>query len=169
MISKLVNKITRRSILSAFAATILLQGCASTVMHQVSESDRDLAGGYNGAWQGTVVRTAAKQYGPGNWELSCGNMAGRNVGQVSVEGGLAKLKIFGDVQQAYVNNDGRFRFEIPMAEVAAAGGNSDSSISQGKMTFILYGSLKKQAGTLTFGIAEFANNGCSSKVKFTRI
>ena len=160
---------TSRSLLPALFTALLMQGCASTVMKQVSESDKDTAGIYNGQWQGTALSTASKQYGPDNWELNCNDMAGKNVGRLSVENGVAQINIFGGVQQAFVNDEGRFRFEVPMKEVAAASTGSDSSLSRGAMTFILYGSLEKQRGTMTFGIAEFSNNGCSSKVGLKKL
>ena len=169
MFSKTKRKSTSRSLVPALFTALLLQGCASTVMKQVSESDRDTSGIYNGKWRGTALSTASKQYGPENWELSCNDMAGKNVGRLSVENGVAQIHIFGGVHHAFVNDEGRFRFEVPMKEVAAASTRSDSSLSRGAMTFILYGSLEEQRGTMTFGIAEFANNGCSSRVGLKKL
>lgn len=165
---KTIKTNTLRSSITVVAMTLLLQGCASTVVKQVSQSDRNTAGSFDGTWQAQVVKTAGIQYGPGNWQFSCKDMRGRSLGKFTVNQGIAQMGN-NNGAIAYVNNAGKFRFEIPMSEVAAAAGTSDSTISNGKMTYIIYGSLKNQKGTMTFGIAQFSNNGCSSKVQFSKI
>ncbi len=148
--------------------SLALQGCASTVLRQVSESDKDQTGQYDGNWKGTIKSTASTQSLGGNWTMSCADRAGTSLGTFSVNGGVATI---GESQliTAFVNQSGKFRFEIPIAEVAAASGTSDATISNGKMTILLYGSLENGTGKYTQGIAEFANNGCTSKVAYERV
>lgn len=164
----MINKTSKQlaiTIFSGLVLTLSLQGCASTVLSPVSESKKDSSGQYDGKWHGIVKSTASKQSGGGGWELSCADMAGQNLGTISVANGVATL----GKDTAFINQSGQFRFEIPVNEVAAASGTSDATISNGKMTIIMYGSLEKQSGTLTYGIAQFSNNGCSSKVVYKQV
>ncbi len=148
--------------------TFVLQGCASTVLKQVSESNRDETGQYDGNWKGTIKSTASKQSLGGNWTLTCGDRAGTNLGIISVVDGVATIGKR-NISTAFVNQSGKFRFEIPIEEVAAASGTSDATISNGKMTILMYGSLESGTGKYTLGIAQFGNNGCSSKVVYERV
>jgi len=156
-------KNSSHKIAMAAVLTVALQGCA---VKPVSQSDRDQSGAFDGVWNATVVNTPRIQYGPGNWEFSCGDQTGRSLGKIMVNNGVAKTQMVD--QQAYVNSSGRFKFEIPMGEVAAASGTSDSTITNGDMTFILSGSLKSEKGSMVYGIAEFGNTGCRSSVEFKR-
>ncbi len=147
---------------------VLLAGCGSTALRQVDQSDRDRAGVYDGVWSGLIVSTAAKQPGPGNWLMDCGDMAGTQMSNIVVDDGVASLGGQEDSPVANVSAFGKFRFVIPMSEVATAAGRSDSSINNGDMTLIMYGSLRTQKGSLTIGIADFGNNGCTSEVEFSK-
>ncbi|OED37851.1 hypothetical protein AB833_22310 [Chromatiales bacterium (ex Bugula neritina AB1)] len=165
-------KLTTRSSRIAITCLLLsglLQGCASTKLKQVHRADRAISGAFDGTWKGEVISTAATQPGPGDWVMNCGDLSGTEIGQIAVVDGVANFGPHSESSTAYVNESGKFRFVIPMAEVATASGRSDSSISNGKMTFIMYGSLQSQRGTMVYGIAQFGNNGCASKVKFTRV
>ena len=69
----------------------------------------------------------------------------------------------------YVNSNGQFRFEVPTEFEAKAAGRSDSSVNDGAITLILIGSLSDQKGSFTIGVAQFANNGCTSEMSYQRI
>jgi len=159
-------KTNSHKLAAAAALTLALQGCA-TVTKPVSSSDRDQSGTFDGTWSATVVNTPRTQYGPSNWEFTCGDQSGRSLGEITVSNGVAQTQMVD--QKTFVNRDGKFRFEIPMGVVAAASGKSDATIHNGDMTFIIYGSLKEAKGSMVYGIAEFRNNGCRSSVKFQRL
>jgi len=160
-------KANSHKIAAVAVLTLALQGCASTVTKPVSSQDRDQSGVFDGEWSATVVNTPRTQYGPSNWEYTCGDQSGRSLGNIIVSNSIAQTQMVD--QQAFVNRDGKFRFEIPMGEVAAASGSSDSTITNGGMTFIVYGSLKEAKGSMVYGIAEFGNTGCRSSVEFKRL
>ncbi len=157
------------TVFASLAFVLALQGCASTVLKPVAESNRDVAGSFNGSYQGIVTNTALVQQAQGNWQFNCHDITGKNVGVISVVDGIATLGEEEGTPTAFVSKNGKFRFEIPLQEVAAAAGTSDATISNGNITIILYGSLDKGAGSMTYGIAEFANNGCTSKVEYKKI
>jgi len=160
-------KTSSLNIAAAAVLALALQGCASIATKPVAQSDRDQSGVFDGEWSATVVNTPRTQYGPSNWEFTCGDQSGRSLGKIMVNNGVAQTQMVD--QQTFVNRDGKFRFEIPMGEVAAASGSSDSTITNGGMTFIVYGSLKEAKGSMVYGIAEFGNRGCRSSVEFKRL
>lgn len=154
------------SAVSVTLAIVALQGCASSTLRPVAESSRDTSGSFDGQWIAVVKNTPPTQYGPGNWELTCADRTGQKIGPFVVDNGIASMSA---EAQTYVNENGKFRFEIPISTIAASSGTSDSTISNGKMTIIMHGSLKKGAGKMTFGIKEFGNAGCTSKVEYRKV
>ena len=144
-----------------------LLGCASTVITQVDQSDRDTAGAFDGVWNAKVVSTTTNQPLPGGWQVKCSDRTGEDLGNIVVSNGEASLHK--DVPGTFVSSSGRFRFAIPMTEIATASARSDSSITNGKMTYIMYGSLESGKGTTLVGVAQFGNSGCHSKVKFKKL
>lgn len=160
-----MNKIIRNTAVSL--CMTLLAGCSSLVVAPVSESSRTNSDAYDGRWLVTVVSTASKQHLPGGWVFTCPDRAGERIGLVVVNDGQAQMSWDEKGETpAFVNNRGKFRLEVPTGIVAAASSGSDSSISRGDMTALLYGSLKTGKGNFTLGVAEFANAGCTSKVEF---
>ncbi|MEM7258951.1 MAG: hypothetical protein AAF404_16360 [Pseudomonadota bacterium] len=161
---------TKSFLTAVILGTALLNGCSSVVVKPVSESNKNTSGTYDGRWVATITNTAGTQYGPGNWQFTCADQTGKRVGIVSVADGKAQLSWDEDGKNStYVGDNGKFRFEVSTGVVAAAGGTSDSSIGNGAMTLLIYGSLQSGKGNYTAGIAEFGNAGCTSKVKFTRM
>lgn len=139
----------------AVIGAIAVSGCSSVVVRPVSESNKIASNVYDGRWLATVVNTAGKQYGPGNWEFTCVDKTGDRLGIVSVVDGRAVFSWDENGKSpAFVSDKGKFRFEIPTGVVAAASGTSDSSISRGDMTALVYGSLQSGKGKYTLGIAE---------------
>ncbi|MBX2825836.1 MAG: hypothetical protein KTR33_13980 [Gammaproteobacteria bacterium] len=149
---------------SCTIAIVLATGCASTVISPISEADKDPNGTYDGSWTGNVLKSPATQYGPGNWTFNCNGKPwdfGFSVAKSVASIDYQKTKHF-----AYVDKDGRFRFEVPMNNDTKASGTSDASIQRGSRTMIINGSLKANTGRITFGIEQFANQGCTAKIAF---
>lgn len=159
--------------LSAVALSVsivMLAGCSSLVVKPVSEANKVESNVYDGRWVATGVNTASKQLAPGNWEFTCADRSGDRIGVIVVENGRAQFSWDeAGNSPAFVSKKGKFRFEIPTGVVAAAAGTSDSSISRGDMTALVYGSLESGKGKFTMGIAEFGNAGCTSTVEFKRL
>ena len=151
-------------------AALLLQGCLSTLVTKpISESSRDTSGTFDGQWAGTIESTAGQQYGPGNWTFTCDDRSGDRFGPISVKDGKATMPMADKMNETFVNSEGQFRFEVPIDTEATAGGTSDSSINDGAITLILIGSLSSQTGSFTIGIAQFANDGCTSAVSYETV
>lgn len=147
---------------------IVIQGCASVVLQPVDESNKDQTGSFDGRWTITQEKTTGVQYGAGNWVFSCSGKPGP-WGRLKVDDGEVSINFKNKERNTFIGKSGQFRFEVPLEIVAEAKGTSDSSVDRGEMTMLLSGSLKKGSGFLTWGIAEFANNGCTTNLKYTRI
>lgn len=164
-------ELSGRTARAALACSLIccggLFGCASTMLKQVDQSDRDTTGTYDGLWNATVVSTVTNQPQPGGWVTRCGDRSGEDLGNFVVSNGEASLGA--ELPSTYVNESGNFRFAIPLEEVATASTRSDASITNGNMTYILHGSLKSKKGKTTLGIAQFGNSGCTSKIKFKKL
>lgn len=145
-------------------AITLATGCASAVLAPISEANKDPDGRYDGNWIGNVKKSPATQYGPGNWTFNCNGKPWKF--NFSVDKSLASIDYQKTNHFAYVDKAGRFRFEVPMNNTTTASGTSDSSITRGDRTMIINGSLKSSSGRITFGIEQFANQGCSAKVDY---
>jgi len=162
--------IIKTTIAAVSLSAVLLSGCSGIVVKQVSESNSATSGTFDGRWQATVVNTAGLQYGPDNWQFTCDDRSGQDLGVIVVENGKAQSPWDANGKATtFVSNKGKFRFAIPTGIVAAASGTSDTSISNGNMTAIIYGSLKSGKGKFTMGIKEFGNAGCTSKISFTKL
>jgi len=152
-----------------FPVALSLQACLSSfVAKPVTESSKDTSGTFDGRWVGSVESTAQSQYGPGNWKFSCNDRSGERFGFI-VENGQATMQLMDRQNVTYVNADGQFRFEVPTEIDAKAGGRSDLSVNDGAITLILIGSLSDQKGSFTIGVAQFANNGCTSEISYQKI
>lgn len=152
--------------ITALVCTILLTGCGAVVTKQVSEADRDSSGAYDGNWQANVLKSPTKQYGPGNWTFNCSGKPQQF--SFSVNSGQAAVNYQKTSHKAYVDKDGKFRFEIPMNVSTSAAGTSDGSIDRGAMTMIIVGALKANSGRITYGIEQFANQGCTASINYSR-
>ncbi len=146
--------------------TLWLTSCGAIVANPVSEANRDTSGAYDGNWQANVLKSPLKQYGPGNWIFNCSGKPQQS--SFAVNAGEAAVNYQKTSHKAYVSKDGKFRFEIPMNVDSTASGTSDASIDRGKMTMIIIGALKANSGRITYGIEQFANQGCSAKINYAR-
>lgn len=149
-----------------FILALLLAGCATTGKSRIKEADKDQSGSYDGLWTANIQTSPELQYGPGNWTFRCNGEAGKF--DFRVQEGMLSFVRSGKAHTTYVDQQGRFRLEVPLRVIARAADTSDSSIDQGKMTQIFGGSLKRQRGLLVWGIAQFANDGCKAKIKYSK-
>jgi len=159
------NKKALPSICVAFAA-ILAQGCASTVLSPVSDSKRDATGAYDGKWKAVVTSTSSIQSVGNNWRVSCPDQTGQTFEPLTVVDGVMSLS---STESANVSSSGKFRFEMPLKERAAASSTSDSALNSTGMKLILNGSLEAGTGKLTVGVAQFGYRGCTSKIKYEKV
>ncbi len=146
----------------AIALTLVaLSACGSK---DVKESDRNQDGTYDGNWAGEIGRTP-DQVLIENWRVSCWNMAGDL--RLNVNDGKARLLWRGFNQTGFVGDKGNFRILISYKDSLKSNSANVSSLTKG-LNFIVEGSLAKQSGSLTLGYEDFANQGCRSKVKFSK-
>lgn len=145
---------------------MLVTGCAPTAIRPVTQENRNMTNAYDGNWQVNIREAGGLQYGQGNWTYRCGGEAGEF--PMAVNDSVAQIPYQQKLYDTYVDDAGKFRFEIPLDVEARASGTSDSSIYQNKMTLIVTGSLKEQSGLLVWGVAEFGNDGCKSKLTMVR-
>jgi len=142
---------------------IMLSGCMART---VQEKDRNTDGSYDGNWTGTIGRTPS-QVLIENWRISCWDMAGSlrlriNDGQV-----LAIWRSHNG--SSYINDKGKFRIVIPRNVKPKHNSANVGSLIKNK-NYIITGSLSqnKATGRLTSGYEDFANQGCSSKINYTK-
>lgn len=150
------------------AATILgLSACSTMVSKPIAESKRDNSGSFDGNWK-LVMQAAPEKQNIEKWVFTCPNMKGEMNFRVS--SGEAKIRVDNRNTSTFVDAKGRIRFEIPLKGVAKASASSFESILKGERTLIIQGTMggKKSAGLVTYGIAQFGNNGCSTRAKFVK-
>lgn len=150
----------------ALLCSATITGCASTAFRPVSEENKSQSNSFDGQWMVTIQKAAGTQYGPGNWAYNCSGEPGEF--PLSVQDSVIEMSFRNQLHDTYVDDAGKFRLEIPLDSKASAQGVSDSSLDRGEMTLIVTGSLAKQQGLLVWGIAEFANDGCKSKLTMAR-
>ncbi len=146
-------------------ACVFFVGCASTVSSPVTDENKDTSNVFEGRWVANVQRTAGTQLMPGNWRMSCYTKP--YIRRLTVANGRIALTDQRPVAFTYVNSEGQFRFEVPLTEKATESAISDLKILAGERTLILYGNLNTGKGRITYGVAQFGNNGCTAKIEFT--
>lgn len=149
-----------------FIAVLLLSAC-STNFATVDESQRDTTGTYDGAWEGVTVKTRSPQQF-GDWRAQC---ADPEIDVVfTINRGKLSLQGEDEVHHAYVDANGRFRVVIPTVHRAQESAASEAGLNSNVKLFIV-GNLgsKQPSGKFIVGIAEFAYNGCTSSMTFSRL
>ncbi len=144
-------------------STLLLAGC--TKMGSVTESDKDATGQYDGLWKVSVQPGARTQFPYGRWRSNCKDMS-RTL-QLAVKDGVATLSNVNGKHKTYVDNSGRFRYEIPSNQrrVALGGG---AELDAGEVTYIVTGNLARQSGSWVDGVRQFGNSGCKTSMTFAK-
>ena len=143
----------------------VLSACATNPSSAVKSADKD-SGIFNGKWRAAMQKSAATQFA-GAWQLSC-NM-GTSTFPLEVNDGVISLFLDAKPEKTYINSNGQFRFDIPLAEKSSESARSDVALTQGDTTLVLVGSLKKLKGRITFAVQEFGGAGCTSTVKYSKV
>lgn len=153
-------------IVSVMMFMVLFQiGCVANVSSQTRESDRDTSGQFDGNWLANVQKSAEKQVLPGNWVANCDGRPRQF--KMRVAKGQIAFSSGDKEQRTFIDGEGQFRFDIPLNKRATSAGTS-AKIDLNKRTLIIYGNLSKAKGRMTFGVAEFGNNGCTAIIKFAK-
>lgn len=141
-----------------------LAGCASP---DVTFERRDLTGTYDGVWVVRSISTERMQKAGPYVTMTCRHQDFR----VPFEIADATLE-FWEGRTAYVGPEGRFTTRLPTEDQVRQGAGSEVPIS-GNFTLILRGELSPVSGsgdgTLTYGLAQFNNRGCTTKLGYTRV
>lgn len=155
------------SLATTAVCLLALSACSSMVSKPVDEAKRDTSGSFDGRWKIAMLDAPEKQ-NIQNWVFTCPNMAGELNLQVS--NGQARLRLNNQNHTAFVDSRGQMRFEIPLKGVARESAQSFESITKGQRTMIIQGTLggKSSSGLVTYGVAQFGNNGCSTRAKFLK-
>jgi len=163
-----MKNITSATLYLLLAILLFVAGCASTVFRPTEFTDRDLSGKFDGPWRVIVSKGAGIQYIE-NWEFTCADMSQEF--DFTVKESTIVLSSEKSEAIAYVSRPGKFKISLPLTSKSKSSGNSDSSLSRAENTLILRGRLSDEngKGLFTIGVAEFANAGCTSSVKFERI
>lgn len=146
----------------------LAAGCSSNdVRHTISSEFADNSGRFDGAWKAHMLETPTPQVVQ-RWRINCQSFD-QSI-PINVSGGRVETRINDELHSAYLSRSGRFRLEIPTGLRMASSLSSGESLTDGRVTLILQGDLLREPrrGRFTFGIAEFANAGCSTRVNYER-
>ncbi len=146
--------------------SIVLSGCAGTVLRAVSESDRDTTGKYSGWWNAKSVETRSTQTF-GTWRSNCSD-PGLDFPFEVVDGELTLTA--NDVSRsAFVDKDGRFRITIPTGRETSAAVSSTRNLKS-DTSLVLEGDLgdTPPVGRFTVVIVQLGD-GCKSTVAFTKL
>ena len=164
------KRAVNRNILSAslIISACILQGCFPAGFRPVSEENKDTSGSFDGRWIAVGQSTASTQRVE-NWTLRCADRKDISYGPINVSDGEATANLGRFKGEGFVDSSGNFRIEVPIEAEAKESGTSNSTIQDGAVTMIFTGSLAKQTGFLTFGIAQFGNSGCDTSVAYNKI
>ena len=145
----------------------LAAGCSNDVRRNISQEFADNTGRFDGAWNANMMETASPQVVQ-RWRINCQSF-NQSI-PINVSSGRVETRINDTLYSAYISNSGRFRLEVPTELRMSSSLSSGESLTDGRVTLILQGDLLRQPprGSFTFGIAEFANAGCSTRVSYKR-
>ena len=146
-------------------AAMFVAGCSQDVRRIVSADFRDKSGSYDGDWLAFMAQTPSPQIIQ-NWKVKC-NSFEQSI-PISVEEGVVTTRINDVDHSTYISGNGRFRLEIPTGLKMSNPISSSATLIDGRVTLILQGDLgrDKPSGSFTFGIADFANVGCTTRVNY---
>ncbi len=144
---------------------VTLAGCGNEVRRQVTAEFRDTTGRFDGVWLAQMLDTPSPQVVQ-NWRINCQSF--KQAIPISVDNGRVEAKINDEVHWSYLSLSGRFRLEIPTGLRMSAPISTTDSLVDGRVTLILQGDLSREPrrGKFTFGIAQFANAGCTTAVRY---
>ena len=147
------------------AGSLLAAGCSKEVRRIVSEDFKDQSGIYDGDWLAFMAQTPSPRIIQ-NWKVKC-----RSFEQsipITIGEGQVTTRINDIDHSTYISSNGRFRLEIPTGLKMSNPISSSATLLDGRVTLILQGDLGRErpSGSFTFGIADFANVGCTTRVNY---
>lgn len=153
-------------LIAGIAFSVIVSGCAGTVVRPVSEEDRDTSGKYSGWWNARTVETRSPQTF-GDWRSNCSDPKVDFAFEVA--DGQIQLKRGNLSRSAYVDGDGRFRVTFP-TEGQSNADVSSTRILKSDTALVLEGVLGDEppVGRFTVEIVQLGN-GCRSSVAFKKL
>jgi len=158
------------SLFAVVVIVVLVTGCASMVARPVDRADRDTSGIFDGTYTVTQRKGALKQ-NIEQWVFTCESFDEEYQFTLAVRNG--EVTIDGDdntTSDVYVNAKGDFRAEYELADAAKESASSFASITSGKRTLIIQRNLsnRSSSGLITWGVAQFGNAGCTTRLSFRK-
>ena len=149
---------------STLVCSIALHGCAKNV----SIKDIDPNHHSDGNWLAAVQKTNPRQTFQ-NWQLSCVDTS-RDM-KFRVKDSVLRMYFNKQAFNTYVDKSGYFRLVMPTGFSANSSPQSDDSLINSKITFIIDGELDgdEKNGHLTVGIDRFGGGGCRSEVLYSKL
>jgi len=147
------------------AGSLFTLGCSQDVKRSVSGDFRDKTGLFDGDWLAFMAETPTPQVIQ-NWKVKCSSFE-QSI-PISVQEGQVTTRINDVDHTTYISGNGRFRLEIPTGLKMSNPISSSATLLDGRVTLILQGDLGRErpSGSFTFGIADFANVGCRTRVTY---
>jgi len=132
----------------------------------VKEENRNADGRYDGSWNGAIGSTPS-QVLIENWKINCWDMSGSM--RLKIRDGRVQAIWRNNSGSSYINDEGKFRIVIPRNTRPKYNSANLGSLVKNK-NYIITGALAQNSATgrLTSGYEDFANQGCSSKIKYTK-
>ena len=145
------------------ALSLVLAACAAK---PVKEADSDTDGKFNGSWKGDIAK-APPEVLVQNWRLICSDLSGE-VGLITYNGKL-DLNWRGRRATTFVDQQGRFKSTVPITNNLNNPVSNKQSL-HGSYNLIFTGSLAgdNPSGRLTAAYSGLGNQGCVSKIKFSK-
>jgi len=149
----------------SFGPAVFAVGCSQDVKRSVSLDFRDKSGLFDGEWLAFMAETPSPQIIQ-NWKVKCRSF--EQTIPISVREGQVITRINDIDHTTYISGNGRFRLEIPTGLKMSNPISSSATLLDGRVTLILQGDLGRErpSGSFTFGIADFANVGCRTRVTY---
>jgi len=159
---------TRRTVCAAallIGTSVFAVGCSQDVKRSVSLDFRDKSGLFDGEWLAFMAETPSPQIIQ-NWKVKCRSF--EQTIPISVREGQVITRINDIDHTTHISGNGRFRLEIPTGLKMSNPISSSATLLDGRVTLILQGDLGRErpSGSFTFGIADFANVGCRTRVTY---
>jgi len=150
----------------AIAMAVSIQACAGSVASIVKESEKDPDFGFDGVYDMVVDHPGGRQEMGSGWFTDCSPQSFK--AQIRVANSEVKMRWRDDLTlEGFVNQAGKFRLEKQLAEDGVKG--RGTTLSDGTVTIILQGHIQDDVmkGVLEYGIAQFANRGCTYPVAYS--
>jgi len=142
-------------------------GCASAMIKETSQGDRDASQAYDGFWKVSITPGAKLQYIQ-NWNMTC-NMSSHNF-TIRVDDGKVISYRKGARTLGYISKTGTFRVYPDSDFSSRRSPTASLNMSRTGDKLVFEGILEETEGTgrWILGRAALGLQGCTSKVSFTK-